>query len=923
MEGDVRAQDDAAAEQRGRDLTTDLLQPGKDISKATGEMERNSPLFRGTDANPQGSLFKRAEKQTTVTTGNHDTGKSLDDMIRDLAKAPDRPMSMEERIAQASDTGLRGVGEVKDKLDSTWAKMKGSTAGIWDAWNRPAPWTNFFESLKGLRNAEFSTALELDAYQKELKRIAPSDREREAMTVFGEAENDQQLRRWASQADNLPDKRWSNAFKDAQHLSDQQKSIAMAHRTYYDQQLKVLTDAGLLPAGASRYVMHMFASDPQTLQQLRSVTDFSELAPNPSFLNRRVYKNYFEAIANGEKPKTMDAGKILGAYHDAFSKTFMTRSFLRSLLYATDENDSRPLAALESRAGWAVVDKDAAGEARILKQPKRPEDLSGYVRIPASQLRNFTWELTDADRQMLAPGFDKMSPEEQAKLFGPDDPRFPVPNGKVLAMRGDLLIHPKYADRVSDLVTKSWFDRSDSKVAATLKGIQKAGAIAKSVVLSGSLFHQVQLGVHAMEHLVNPFKLPELQVMAKDPVVMEGVGHGLNLLSVDPEGVLSDLPGMATYHRYLFRDYIPRLKAQMYKHAFERNMKRYSGELTRDELHLMTAKQANAAFGGLDPAFFEKMHRMNNRTYKAIEHMVLFSPDFTKARGQFVAQAFGKYGKEQRYALLRGALTIYAGARIANAIINNGDAKWKPQDALAIVTPKSWGSMGGKRLSLRTVQGDLMGLIEDPITWSYNRLNPVTLRPTIQFLTGRDNFGRQESKEHFAKDYLKQLTPIPVQKLFTTSEEGLVSSLFTSAGLQTGTYRSPLEKMAHQLRIAGIPDKPQSEEKQDENRRNVQMVEKLRQGKATSTDLWNLVNQGKMTPREASAVMDRSQMTELQYDVHHLSLEDAMEVYAKADASERAELHDIMEAKRDTGLKNMTQEAAEKMDKQLRDLGIE
>lgn len=923
MEENVKAQDEAAAEQRGRDLTTEMLQPGRDISRATGEMERTSPLFRGTEANPQGSLFKVAERPTTVTTGKHDTGRSLDEMIEDLSKAPERKMSMEERIAAASDLGLRGVGEVKDKLDSTWGKVKGSTAGIWNTWNRPAPWTNFFESLKGLRQAEFRTALDLDDYQKELKRVAPSQREREAMTVYGEAENDQQLRRWASQADHLRDKRWANAFKDALHLSPQQKAIATAHRRYYDQQLQVLTDAGLLPAGATRYVMHMFTSDPATLQQLRSITDFSELATDPSFLKRRVYKNYFEAIANGEKPKTLDAGLILGAYHDAFAKTFMTRSFLRSLLYATDEDDSRPLAALESRAGWTLVDKKTTGESRILKQPKRPEDLTGYVRIPASQLRNFTWEMTDADRAILAPGYDKMPPEEQKKLFGPDDPRFPVPNGKILAMRGDLLIHPKYADRVSDLVSKSWFDRSDSKVAAALKGIQKAGAVAKSTILTGSLFHQVQLGVHAMEHLVNPFRLPELKTLAKDPVVLEGVGHGLNLLSVDSEGVLSDLPGMATYHRYLFRDYIPRLKAQMYKHAFERNMERYSGDLTRDEIHLMTAKQANAAFGGLDPAFFEKLHRQNNRTWKAIEHMVLFSPDFTKARAQFVAQALGKYGKEQRYALLRGALVIYGGARIANAILNNGDAKWKPQDALSVVTPKSWGAMGNKRLSLRTVQGDLVGLLNDPVQWSYNRLNPVTLRPTIEFLTGRDNFGRQETKAHFLKDYAKQLAPIPVQKLFTTSEEGLVSSLFTSAGLQTGTYRTPLEKRAHEMRISNIPDNPEDEAKQDEQRRNVQMVEKIRRGDASTTDLWNLVNQGKMTAREASAIVERAQMTELQYDVHHLTLPQAIKIYEAADASERAELHDILEEKRATGLKNLTDEAAEKLDKQLNDLGIQ
>jgi hypothetical protein len=896
-----------------------------------------TPAMRQSVLTEGQPLFK---KGTTVTTGGHDTGKSLQEAVEDLGKLPERKMTMEERITAAADTGIRKVAEGKTAIEQTWDKLKGSTAGVWSAWAQPAPWTDYLASLGDLRKAEFKAALDLDDYQKELRRVAPTEREREAMTVYGEANGDPEtLKRWAANAGNLPDQRYARAFAEAGNLSPAQKTVADSHRRYYEQQLKLLMDAGLLPAGATNYAMHMFATDPETLAQMRSITDFSELASDPSFLKRRVYKSYFEAMANGEKPRTMDAGKILGAYHDMFTKTFMTRSFLRSLMYGKDETDGRPLAALESRAGWTLLDKKAGSdEARILKQPKRTEDLAGYERIPAAQLRNFTWELTDADREMLAPGYDKMPAEEQDKLFGPDDPRFPVPDNKVLAMKGDILIHPAYVSRVSDMVTKSWMDRSDSKVAATVKAIQKGGALAKSAILAGSLFHQVQLGVHSMEHLVNPFKLAEFKDVAKDPVVQQGVSHGLNLLSVDPEGVLSDLPGMATYHRYLFRDFIPRLKATMYSHAFERNMQRYGGaragtepKLTRDEIHLMTAKQANAAFGGLDPAFFEKLHFMNNRTYKALEHLVLFSPDFTKARAQFVVQGFGKFGQEQRLALLRGAVVIYAVARIVNAILNRDEglkgAKWDPADALSMVTPKSWGRMGDKRLSLRTVQGDLMGLIDNPATWAYNRLNPVTLRPTIEFLIGRDNFGRQEAKAHFAKDYVKQLSPLPVQKLFTTSDEGVVSSLFQASGLNFANYRTPLETMAMKLRIKGIPDKPESDEKADEQRKNVQIVEKVRDGRMSPTDVWNQVNAGKLTAREAGAIVKRASMTELQYNVDHLQdFDDALAVWNKADPQEKAELKDVMEQKGSRRLERVAQDQGDKqageLEAKLIDLGI-
>lgn len=44
----IRSQEAAAAEYRGEELTAELVQPLGDISKKTGDMERNSPLFAGT-----------------------------------------------------------------------------------------------------------------------------------------------------------------------------------------------------------------------------------------------------------------------------------------------------------------------------------------------------------------------------------------------------------------------------------------------------------------------------------------------------------------------------------------------------------------------------------------------------------------------------------------------------------------------------------------------------------------------------------------------------------------------------------------------------------------------------------------------------------------------------------------------------------
>jgi len=50
----VAEQRDAAAAERGHELTKDLNHPQGDIEKTAGETERNSPLFEGSAAvNPQ------------------------------------------------------------------------------------------------------------------------------------------------------------------------------------------------------------------------------------------------------------------------------------------------------------------------------------------------------------------------------------------------------------------------------------------------------------------------------------------------------------------------------------------------------------------------------------------------------------------------------------------------------------------------------------------------------------------------------------------------------------------------------------------------------------------------------------------------------------------------------------------------------
>ena len=59
MEHLVAEGEQARTEEEKRAMEEQLRTPLADIDKKAGEMERNAPLFQGTDASPQGSLFKR------------------------------------------------------------------------------------------------------------------------------------------------------------------------------------------------------------------------------------------------------------------------------------------------------------------------------------------------------------------------------------------------------------------------------------------------------------------------------------------------------------------------------------------------------------------------------------------------------------------------------------------------------------------------------------------------------------------------------------------------------------------------------------------------------------------------------------------------------------------------------------------------
>lgn len=821
------------------------------------------------------------------------------------------------KAGESLDRSGKSLRSIPRVVERGLANTKLVFAALVDGFKNPLRESDWKQNVGQMQLARYETGAQLKDLAKELFRVAPDKLTRVAMSHWIEAGGDAaKLKTWASQSiiraenarnDLQMDARLKDHLKDsvehydaATKLTPEQKEIAQRIKTHFDEMLEQAQSNGLLQHGARNYVRHLY--EKADAANLLRLIDTSELNPDPSFIKQRVFRTYFDAENHGMIPRNKDVGYLVSAYDKSMSEALASRTFLRSLLDAK-ARDGRPLAAIRGRGKWVIARGDEMPQ--VLEQRERPKSLEGYRTYDLPQARGFLFEPTTEDLE----GYD-------AKLFE-DDP------GK-LAFQGDLMFHPEVAGRVEDMLTPGWFDRNESAPQKVGHAIMKGSSLAKELMTAVAPFHMVQEGVHAVEHGVNPFHLPDIDLKDKTQRLL--ASNGLSLADFDAEGLFSAkalrglgegvpgvnvaMDGLQSFSRWQFEDYIPRLKMKMAVDAFERNVKRYP-KLSGRQVAELTAKESNAAFGNLNTSF-DAIHR--SKTFKQLLRLSLFAPDFLEARMRFVGQAFTRYGGEQRLALVRGALVMYAVSRITNALLNQGDAKWDPEHAFAIVK-------GDKSFSLRTVQGDILHAVTDPRGFIYNRMNPLTTRPVVEFLSGRDQFGRQKRFSSQAKDLAKSTLPFGIQKVIQTGDEGWLNSILTSTGLEAKNYRTPAEEMTHKLYLSTIPDLPDDEEREAASRKHSQMEQALREGhiddekredairKHTQTensprvkhitpaDVWAKVRTGEISAKQAARTIERSNHTRLENEFSALRLKDAMHVFAKANPVEQMALTPLLAKK--------------------------
>lgn len=912
FEQHVEEQKAAAGRVQGERLTEEANRPLGNVESSAGDLERNSPLFRGSGASAQrsfsateppakvgdrvsaksGPLKGRPIEVTKVgATGVYgkeqddgpirflkagEFGPLLDSEGKPITTGPGTPLrdafdTTGTRIQQLAQTirenisGSKPISErmdyadkvaeqkakAKDETDRALGKVKGAMAAMWDAYVEPPKWTDYEDALGKYQGAVQKSAFGLKHFAAEIKKAVPDPKRREAITNFIEAAGDRAtLERWAEQAKP----RFKAGYKAALDLTNVEQTIARNIIATQDERFELDKAAGLLEHEVDNYVMHAWKRENPYTKKLVSNVRAQMLQTKPSFTKQRVFGTFFDGEKAGYTPVNKDIGFLFAAREHSADQAIAARAFIKSMLEGKAA-DGRPLVAV-SGSGQPIKEGEEPAKAYLIDAKTKPEDVADYHTIDHPALRKWTWATNDS-------------------------------KGNPIYVKGDMVVHPDAYPHLKNVLGKSAL-----RSFAPFHAFQAVSSHFKSTLLSFSAFHQNQESLHAIFHRVNPATTKPIDF--SNPKQAKLIDHGLQVASFDAqqafgEGLGAGVPNrlplvgkyLQRYNEYLFGDFIPRLKMAMAEHALERNFKRYRGKISDDQIYAQTANQANAAFGELN---YTMMGR--NKTMQDVLRMALLAPDFLEARGRFVGQALKPYGAEQLHALLLGALGLYVGARLLNQLLS-GNPQWESQNAFDVVYK-------GRAYTLRSVPADIMHLFTDPRGFVYNRLNPIYGKAAIEGITGRDQYGRKQSVMQQAKDVLGGGLPIPIQGYRKDSESGPLETVLSSTGISTFPYKSPAERLARQYSLDTMPLGEQSKDRKDANQLARHLEDRLRKKQISAREVAEARKEGKITSSDQKRILARAARTPLQNSFRSLTPQQAMNVWDKADDEEKKQIRPLL-----------------------------
>lgn len=613
------------------------------------------------------------------------------------------------RIAEEFDKGKDAITRAADRVSSAWEAFK-------EQYKHPPIDDDFRRLVKEWFYEKQWTGLETERWINEINRQVPNKTRQGGISIWLDADGNSEVLR--SQADLVPPK-YKRFWDAALQLTDAEKSIARRIQIDFEQKLEDAKTVGLLDKGREHYGVPQvwrtmpksdgefdpFDKSPKTARKPTAKLD----PRDPFFALKRSNPTYFDGIMAGGDPKGLEISKLVGLYNAEFHNSLADRGVIKALKDAHDP-EGNPLVRISG--GAKVTPRENGGRTYFVDSRMPPKENTTKDGRPYQTIDH--WALKDWKYASTTEG------------------------GNPVVVHGDFLVHPDFYKFLSNELGRSWL-RDPDHGGKYFNWLLNSAAFLKASKFASATFHAATIAEHALFHGVWP-SVKDVQLdPARDQKLSGLMRNGLELGFGNQRqlfeeglashgGLFSHVPGlgdaMAKMSDWLFKDYIPKIKVKTGELILDRNLKRYGGKLSQDQIYELTAQQANAAFG------MQNWQLMGtNKTLLDINRLFLTAPDFLLSRSKVVAQALKPYGREQRYFLLAQAALVYGAARALNLLFDD-DPHWEAANALSVVYK-------GRAYSARFLVNDIYHLVTDPWSFAQGRLGPLP-RSGIEALTQRD-----------------------------------------------------------------------------------------------------------------------------------------------------------------------------------------
>lgn len=759
LEGDLTPVQDRTGETKAakRDLDAELKASGLEPSVFNTDKQKRDALKRqyALKGKPKSSeTSPPLEGPGAAAYGGSDIGAMVSNIppLEKLADAVKDFPKQEGSWREALNQWLNDIGvPIKDFAGRALASSKAATARVISSQHELPSVTSMDRDVGKWNKADTEMDLAAQRFSTAVRKVFKDRSKLRALSNWIDAAGDKELLR--QRAEGTKDPALRKTYEDASKFGPDEEKLAREIQQYHDEMLAWAQREGALEEGLENYLHRYYKPNDPVLEKKLAAVRYLRFTKDFNGFKKRFYASDFDAEQAGLSPEKDAARRIL-AYDQGFRKALTARAFVKGRYEATMK-DGRPELDIAGM-GVRLEPSEEGGRTVTLIKPKwkqnsnDPMDYRGdYVPFDHPAFRKHKWVSSDE-------------------------------NGNPVLVQGDILVHPDAVKQYNALFGKSWWKKNPIG-----RALLAPSNVVKQTMLSVSAFHPVQIGIHAIEHKTNPFKLVDLNV--RDPAQAELVEGGLTIADTSGSmafsegvgsggGLLGKIPFIGEQLRlsndWLFKDFIPRIKMTMALDALERNQKRYakqiaSGEITREQLVRLTSREANAAFGEQN---YRAMFR--NPTFQDTLRFLFLAPDFGEARLKFPLQALTKYGGEQRMALILGALGMATVAKLVEKELT-GQVNWKRPFTV---------TYNDREYGLRNVASDLYHLVTDPSGYIRNRLNPIYTRAALEALSGRDAFGRRRTAVQQLADEAKTIVPISARGL-TDREQRFWESFMNAMGL--------------------------------------------------------------------------------------------------------------------------------------------